>query len=82
MNYNEFNSKWSKYKADGHYGLEITNEKVIEFLDELFKTLVEIPGFKYRQIKVKFGYSRFYSTLPLKVEWEIEKRINKILREN
>jgi hypothetical protein len=61
MTTEDFNKKYSDYLETGHYGLAINNEEVINYLDRVFEEkLIHIPGFKYSQIKVKFGYCRFY----------------------
>ena len=77
----EFNKKYIDFLEERYYGLAIPNPKVIEYLDELFENeLTKIPGFKYFQIKEKFGYVRFYTTITdrKKVE-EIETKLNELL---
>lgn len=59
----EFNKKYKDYLEEGHYGLDIQNEYIIEYLDKQFEDLIKIPGFKYSQIKMKFNSSRFYNNL-------------------
>ena len=62
----EFNEKYKAYLGKRWYGLDIDNEEVISFLDNLFEHyLTKIEGFEYHQIKVKFGINdvRFYSNL-------------------
>ena len=63
MTTSEFNKKYKDYLEEGHYGLEISDPGVIKYLDEKFKNLTRIKGFKYSQIKMKFWSSRFYSNL-------------------
>lgn len=63
MTVDEFNEKYKEYLEKGHYGLDIGNENIIKYLDDVFKDLIKIPGFKYNQIKEKFGSSRFYTNL-------------------
>ena len=59
-----FNNKYKQYLVEGHYGLDINNPNVIKILDSIFdKYLTKIEGFKYYQIKVKFGTPIFYSSL-------------------
>lgn len=74
----EFNIKWDDYIEPGFYGLEINDEKVIDFLDEVFS------NFKYdftiSQIKLKFGKCRFYSTLDSNICSIIEIAIDNILK--
>jgi hypothetical protein len=61
MTLDEFNTKYAQWLEEGHYGLDIDNPAVIEFLDELFEDyLTKIEGFFYTQIKLKYDYSRFY----------------------
>lgn len=63
MTVNEFNEKYKDYLEEGHYGLDLNNPNIIKYLDEIFEGLIKIPGFKYTQIKEKFGLSRFYTNL-------------------
>lgn len=80
---NEFNEKYKDYLEDGHYGLSIDNPKIVDFLDRIFIELTLIPNFKYSQIKMKFGTSRFYSTLRVGVlSYVIEQEINNIYKES
>ena len=61
MTTEDFNKKYSEYLETGHYGLAIDNEDVINYLDKVFEDkLINIPNFKYSQIKTKFGYTQFY----------------------
>lgn len=63
MTVEEFNIKYAQYLEEGHYGLDIDNPAVIEFLDELFEEhLTKMEGFTYAQIKMKYNFSRFYFT--------------------
>jgi hypothetical protein len=82
MTVNDFNEKYSAYLEERHYGLDIHDEKVIAYLDEIFETeLTKIPGFTYSQIKLKFNSSRFYATgLSNEKENEIEKKINELVK--
>ena len=66
MTIEEFNEKYQAYLGKRWYGLDIDNEEVINFLDNMFEYyLTKIEGFEYNQIKVKFGINdvRFYSNL-------------------
>ena len=63
MTSEEFNEKYKDYLEEGHYGLALEEKNVIKYLDDVFKDLIKIPGFKYSQIKEKFGSSRFYTNL-------------------
>jgi hypothetical protein len=76
-----FNEKYKDYLEDRHYGLDIYETDVITFLDEIFENvLTKIPGFKYTQIKLKFGKSRFYSNIgSIEMERLIENKINDII---
>jgi hypothetical protein len=60
MTSEEFNEKYKDYLEEGHYGLEISNPDFIKWLDHKFQIFIEQPGFKYSQIKSKFGMGRFY----------------------
>ena len=76
----DFNDKYSILLEEGHYGLIIEDQKVINYLDKLFSELTDFGiMFKYHQIKLKFGYPRFYSTLPASLNDAIESRIKEIL---
>lgn len=79
MTIEEFDEKWKDYLEDGHYGLAINNEKVIDYLDKEFTKEVKInPSFTYAQIKIKFGTSRVYTNSNKNYEWE--KEIDKIIK--
>lgn len=82
MTVEQFNEKYSDFLEERHYGLDIHDEKVIAYLDEVFETeLTKIPGFSYAQIKLKFNSSRFYSTgLTSERESEIERKINELVK--
>ena len=88
MTTQEFNKKYKDYLEEGHYGLDINIPSVTEYLDSIFdKGLVNIPGFKYHQIKLKFNMARFYfdTDLPNKLEVVIsngiEEQINRLVKE-
>lgn len=87
MKVNEFNEKYKEYLEEGHYGLDINSPNIIKYLDELFQDLIKIPGFKYSQIKEKFGSSRFYNNLHaligkpgLIINSEVENTLNILLK--
>jgi hypothetical protein len=63
MKIKEFNEKYKDYLEEGHYGLDINDPCIINYLDEIFQGLIKIPGFKYSQIKEKFHTGRFYTNL-------------------
>ena len=63
MNSNQFNEKYASFLGEGHYGLDIEIPSIINYLDEIFQELTQIPGFEYSQIKLKFSEGRFYNNL-------------------
>lgn len=81
MTADEFNAKYKDYLEEGHYGLDLHKEEVIAYLDEVFQELIQIPGFKYSQIKSKFNWYCFYAegvTPEKRVEIELKlKEIDK-----
>ena len=83
----EFNDKYQDYIEEGHYGLDIHIESIAEYLDVVFRDLVKIEGFKFQQIKTKFGMARVYTNLDEKlplvgriIHQELEEKINFILK--
>lgn len=64
-------------------GLCFDNKDVIEFLDEIFENVCsKIHGFKFKQIKIKFGKCCFYSNIEgYQFELMVEQRIDEILKE-
>jgi hypothetical protein len=82
MTVNEFNEKYKNFLKES-YGLDINDERVISYLDDIFENeLININGFAYSQIKLKFNSSRFYGTgLSLEKINEIEQKINDILND-
>lgn len=76
----EFNQKHKHLIQEGFDGLEFENKQVAEFLDTFFESLLLVyPNFKVSQIKVKWDSCRFYSNLPMKLNFEIENHINELL---
>ena len=76
----DFNQKHKHLVEDRFEGLEFENKQVAEFLDTFFESLILVyPNFKVSQIKVKWGSCRFYSNLPMKINFEIENHINELL---
>ena len=76
----EFNTKYKEYLTPRFYGLDIMDERVVNYLDRIFQDLIKIPNFQYRQIKNKFGDIRFYSTLESEaLTRTIERQIKSIL---
>ena len=79
MNRQEFNEKYSKYLEDRFSGLELSNEEIINYLDEEFQQLIKIPNFKYSQIKGKFNWFCFYADgISSEKRAEIENKIKEI----
>jgi hypothetical protein len=83
----EFNTKYNEYLEEGHYGMDIEVPAVLFYVDQIFQDLTEIPGFKYEQIKTKYGLARVYTNLeeimPFVgriINQEIEEKINFILK--
>jgi hypothetical protein len=83
----EFNDKYKDYLEEGHYGMDINEPSVLAYVDQIFNNLTQIPGFKYQQIKTKFGLARVYTNLidiiPFVgriLEQELEEKINFILK--
>lgn len=78
MTTGQFNVKYSEYLDEGHYGMDINDERVIKFLDKEFTEEIEHdPNFKYQQIKLKWNMTRIYSSSEKNYFWENE--IDKIL---
>lgn len=83
----EFNDKYKDYLEEGHYGIDINEPSVLAYVDQIFNDLTQIPGFKYQQIKTKFGLARVYTNLddlmPFVgriINQELEEKINFILK--
>ena len=83
----EFNEKYKDYIEEGHYGMDINEPSVLAYVDQIFNDLTWIPGFKYLQIKTKFGLARVYTNLedilPFVgriINQELEEKINFILK--
>lgn len=75
----EFNKKYFDFLEEGHYGLAIDHETIVEYLDSEFQELIKIPGFKYAQIKSKFNWFCFYANgVSLEKRQEIEKKLKEI----
>lgn len=79
MKAKEFNTKWKPYLEEGHYGLAISDERVIDYLDKEFeKEALVNKSFTYAQIKLKFGMARVYADSDKTSVWESE--IDKMLK--
>lgn len=83
----EFNDKYKEYIDEDHYGMDINEPAVLSYVDQIFIDLTQIPGFKYQQIKTKFGLARVYTNLddlmPFVgriINQELEEKINFILK--
>ena len=83
----EFNEKYKDYLEEGHYGMDINEPSVLAYVDQIFNDLTQISGFKYQQIKTKFGLARVYTNLddllPFVgriIHQELEEKINFILK--
>jgi len=83
----EFNDKYNDYIEEGHYGMDINEPSVLAYVDQIFNDLTQIPGFKFQQIKTKFGLARVYTNLddlmPFVgriINQELEEKINFILK--
>lgn len=83
----DFNEKYKDYLEENHYGLAIDIPAITSYIDEIFVDLVKIDGFKYQQIKTKYGLARVYTNLDELLPFvgriihqEIEEKINFILK--
>jgi len=83
----EFNDKYDAYLEKDHGGMQIQVPAVLAYVDQIFNDLTNIPGFKYQQVKCKYGLARVYTNLeeimPLigrVVNYELEEKINFILK--
>lgn len=83
----EFNDKYKDYLQDDNYGIDINIPAVLSYVDVVFQDLIKIEGFKYQQIKTKFGLARVYTNLdellPFVgriIQQELEEKINFILK--
>lgn len=83
----EFNDKYKEYIEEGHYGMDIGEPSVLAYVDQIFNDLTQIPGFKFQQIKTKFGLARVYTNLDELMPFvgriinqELEEKINFILK--
>ena len=67
--------------------MQIQVPAVLTYVDQIFNDLTEIPGFKYNQVKTKFGLARVYTNLEDIIPFvgriinqELEEKINFILK--
>jgi hypothetical protein len=83
MTKDAFNIKYEEFLEEGFetQGLEFDVKPVTEYLDKQFQTLIHIKGFKYSQIKLKFGYARVYmENVDIETLNAIETDINTIIQ--
>ena len=82
MNKKQFNEKYKEFLTEGFYGLDIQDQEVIDYLDDIFgNVLVYLPNFKYQQIKEKWGYVRFYADVDsTNLLQTIEQKLTSILK--
>ncbi len=83
----EFNEKYKEFIDDEHYGMDINEPSVLAYVDHIFSDLTKIPGFKFQQVKTKFGLARVYTNLDELLPFvgriinqELEEKINFILK--
>lgn len=82
LNSDEFNEKYINYIEKGFEGLCINDIDVIKYLDNVFEDLIKIEGFKYSQIKLKFGMVRFHAeNISGEMCFALEDKIADILRQ-
>lgn len=76
-----FNEKYSQFLEEGFedQGLEIENPLVVIVLDALFNVFCQYPGFKFSQIKWKFGMSKVYTSLSSMYNLFMESIINALI---
>ena len=67
----EFNIKYINYLKNGTFGMDITQNKIIKYLDKEFTKEIKInPSFMFSQIKIKLGTTRIYTNSNKNKEWE------------
>lgn len=83
----EFNDKYVDYLEHMHYGIDIQITSVLTYVDQIFNDLTKISGFKYQQIKLKYGLARVHTNLEELLPFagriltqELEDKINFILK--
>jgi hypothetical protein len=80
MTAEQFNKKYEKWLESGHYGLDIYDEAVVNYLDEKFQELTKNPHFSFSQIKTKFNWACFYADgVTGEQRSEIEHKIEELL---
>jgi hypothetical protein len=83
----DFNDKYKEYIDGTNYGIDINIPSVLEYVDVVFRDLIKIEGFKYQQIKIKFGMCRVHTNLDELLPFvgriihqELEEKVNFILK--
>lgn len=83
----DFNEKFKEFLEEDYNGMEINIPGVLEYVDYVFTDLIKIPGFKFKEIKTKFGLACVYTNLeeimPLAgriINQELEEKINFVLK--
>lgn len=80
MTSEEFNEKYKDYLVRDHYGLDIEDKGVAEYLDKEFQKFIQIRGFLYYHIKIRSGSCRFYCEGLSSVEVSrVEENVNYII---
>lgn len=78
MTISEFNEKWNGCLREGACGLQIEDDRVIDYLNEEFLKETSLnPLFIFGQIKIKFETTRIYANSSRITEWE--QAIDRIL---
>lgn len=82
----EFNDKYKDY-LDHESGMVLDVPSVLSYVDQIFQDLIQIPEFKYHQIKTIHGLAVVYTNLedlmPFAgriINQELEEKINFILK--
>ena len=83
----EFNKKYAEYLEEDQIGMTFEIPAVLNYEDEVFTDLVQIPGFKYSQIYTKYGLAKVYTNLEILLPFagrilsqELEDKINFVLK--
>jgi hypothetical protein len=83
----EFNKKYAEYLEEDQLGMTFEIPAVVNYVDEVFTDLVQIPGFKYSQIYTKYGLAKVYTNLEILLPFagrilsqELEDKINFVLK--
>ena len=77
----QFNTKYADYLEKGHYGVSINDFEFLNWLDNKFQEFIKLPNFSFSQIKLKFGFGRFYCEgLTNEQIREVENKITEICK--